>query len=74
MNTDVFKRLREQAAIQIETPEGAERPAFRVRPHDQQAGGLALLPAPDPGDIWFDMEGFPDPISGEKLEYLFGAC
>jgi uncharacterized protein len=74
MNTDVFKRLREQAAIQIETPEGAERPAFRVRPHNQQAGGLALLPAPDPGDIWFDMEGFPDPISGEKLEYLFGAC
>jgi uncharacterized protein len=74
MNTDVLKRLREQAAIQLETVEGAERPAFRVRPANQQAGGLALLPAPDPGDIWFDMEGFPDPISGEKLEYMFGAC
>ena len=33
-----------------------------------------MLPAPDAGDIWFDMEGYPDPISGEKLEYLFGAC
>jgi uncharacterized protein len=33
-----------------------------------------MLPAPDAGDIWFDMEGFPDPISGDKLEYLFGAC
>ena len=74
MNSDVLRRLREQAAIQLETAEGAERPAFRVRPADQQASGLALLPAPDAGDIWFDMEGFPDPISGDKLEYLFGAC
>ena len=74
MNTEVLQRLREQAVIQMETPEGAERPAFRVRPANQQAGGLDLLPAPDAGDIWFDMEGFPDPISGEKLEYLFGAC
>ena len=74
MNSEVLQRLREQAAIQLETREGAERPAFRVRPAMQQAGGLALLPAPDAGDIWFDMEGFPDPITGEKLEYLFGAC
>lgn len=74
MSNDVLLRLREQAAIQLETPAGAERPAFRVRPASQQAGGLALLPAPDAGDIWFDMEGFPDPITGEKLEYLFGAC
>ena len=74
MNSDLLKRLREQASIQIATQEDAQRPAYRVRPHEQQAGGLALLPAPDAGDIWFDMEGFPDPISGEKLEYLFGAC
>jgi len=74
MNSDVLRRLREQAVIQLDTAEGAERPAFRVRPPEQQAGGLALLPAPDAGDIWFDMEGFPDPITGEKLEYLFGAC
>jgi len=68
------QRLQEQAAIQIETPKGAERPSYRVRPLEQQERGLALLPAPDPGDVWFDMEGFPDPISGEKLEYLLGAC
>ena len=74
MNSDLLKRLREQASIQIATQEDAQRPAYRVRPHEQQAGGLALLPAPDTGDIWFDIEGFPDPISGEKLEYLFGAC
>jgi uncharacterized protein len=74
VNHDVLQRLREQAAIQLETGEDDERPAFRMRPIEEQARGLALLPAPDDGDIWFDMEGYPDPIRGEKLEYLFGAC
>jgi uncharacterized protein len=29
-----------------------------------------MLPAPDDGDLYFDMEG--DPLAGEGLEYLFG--
>ena len=33
-----------------------------------------MLPKPDKGDVWFDMEGYPNPLTGEKLEYLFGAC
>jgi len=71
----VLARLRDQARIQIASEQRSDgRPAFEVRPLEQQSRGLALLPAPDDGDIWFDMEGFPDPISGEKLEYLFGAC
>lgn len=71
----VLMRLRDQARIQVATEtQTGERPAFEVRPVEQQSRGLAMLPAPDAGDIWFDMEGFPDPISGEKLEYLFGAC
>jgi predicted RecB family nuclease len=71
----VLQRLRDQARIQIASEQRSDgRPAFSVRPVEQQSRGLALLPAPDAGDIWFDMEGFPDPISGEKLEYLFGAC
>jgi predicted RecB family nuclease len=32
--------------------------------------GLALLPPPDAGDLFFDMEG--DPLAAEGLEYLFG--
>ncbi|WGD53182.1 TM0106 family RecB-like putative nuclease [Bradyrhizobium sp. CB1650] len=32
--------------------------------------GFAMLPAPDDGDLYFDMEG--DPLAGEGLEYLFG--
>ena len=33
--------------------------------------GLLLLPPPDPGDVFFDMEGFPYEDEG-GLEYLFG--
>lgn len=71
----MFARLRDQARMQLASESRADgRPAFAVRPQAQQAKGLAMLPAPDSGDIWFDMEGFPDPVTGEKLEYLFGAC
>lgn len=71
----MLARLRDQARIQIASEQHSDgRPACEVRPVEQQSRGLAMLPAPDPGDIWFDMEGFPDPITGEKLEYLFGAC
>src|SRR6266545_2197199 len=41
-----------------------------LRPEDER--GLALLPKPSPGDLFFDMEGDPfwEPSGG--LEYLFG--
>lgn len=75
LDSALFARLRDQAHIQLATQSRSDdRPAYRVRPLEQQAKGLAMLPAPDDGDIWFDMEGYPDPVSGEKLEYLFGAC
>ncbi|WP_242625426.1 TM0106 family RecB-like putative nuclease, partial [Protofrankia symbiont of Coriaria myrtifolia] len=35
--------------------------------------GLASLPTPDPGDIYFDMEGDPYALDNAGLEYLFGA-
>lgn len=71
----VLARLRDQARMQLASEQQTDgRPAFAVRPVEQQSRGLAMLPAAVDGDIWFDMEGFPDPISGEKLEYLFGVC
>ncbi len=69
-----FVRLKEQAAIQVAPAQSDGRPAFNVRALDEQTKGLAVLPQPDQGDIWFDMEGYPNPLTGEKLEYLFGAC
>lgn len=32
--------------------------------------GFARMPQPDPGDLFFDMEG--DPLAEGGLEYLFG--
>jgi uncharacterized protein len=63
--------LREQAGLQLEAVEGAP-PPIRVF----NAPVLAVLPEPDPGDIFFDFEG--DPLytegAGERwnLDYLFG--
>ncbi len=72
MKPPVFERLRLQAALQVRS-HGAATPAwdFRRISDDEPRRGLALLPPPSPGDVFFDMEGFP--FGREKLEYLFGA-
>ncbi|MGO4534020.1 TM0106 family RecB-like putative nuclease [Leifsonia sp. 2MCAF36] len=63
--------LREQARLQLEAEPGSP-PPVRVF----NAPVLAVLPQPDPGDIFFDFEG--DPLytegAGERwnLDYLFG--
>ncbi|WP_292580654.1 TM0106 family RecB-like putative nuclease, partial [Mesorhizobium sp.] len=64
-----YNRIREQARIQV-----AGRAAGQVL-HEalpiEPSFGLCRLPAPDDGDIFFDLEG--DPFVGEGgLEYLFG--
>ncbi len=68
----VFVRLKEQAQLQAASA-GADRPAYRILTPDPpaQRRGLALLPPASPGDIFFDMEGYPLVKGG--LEYLFGA-
>jgi predicted RecB family nuclease len=70
-----LERIREQARIQLEgrtqgivtyellLPESGQRP--------EPERGLASLPIPSPGDLFFDIEG--DPYAFEDgLEYLFG--
>jgi predicted RecB family nuclease len=62
-------RLAHQARLQL-----AERDTgtatYELLPAEQ-GRGLALLPAPSSGDVFFDMEG--DPFVGDDgLEYLFG--
>ncbi len=68
----VFARLKEQAQLQVASV-GAGPPAYRILTPDPpaQRRGLALLPPASPGDIFFDMEGYPLVKGG--LEYLFGA-
>ena len=64
-----YERVREQARIQIEGRERGE-PVYEVL-EPVPGFGLACLPEPCPGDMFFDFEG--DPFVGEGgLEYLFG--
>lgn len=66
-------RLRSQALLQVrarERPEGAPPPYELLKP--EPARGLAQLPEPSPGDLYFDIEGDPYVRDG-GLEYLLGA-
>ncbi|QAY69615.1 TM0106 family RecB-like putative nuclease [Xylanimonas protaetiae] len=67
--------LREQAALQLESERGdgaVHVPAVRV----VDAGGLAVVPEPSAGDVFFDFEGDPLYTEGAAtqwgLDYLFG--
>jgi uncharacterized protein len=61
-------RLTVQAALQTARRAGGP-PAFRLRAAEP-GRGLALLPQPDPGDVFYDIEG--DPYYPDGLEYLHG--
>jgi predicted RecB family nuclease len=67
----VFERLQAQARLQLDSV-GHEQPLWQVRPADplEPRRGLAQLPPPSPGDVFFDIEGFPYAARG--LEYLLG--
>ena len=65
-----FARLRRQARLQCEQDEAADHAVTAEVVSDK---GLALLPPPSAGDVWFDMEGDPFADDGAGLEYLFGA-
>ena len=64
-----YERLREQARVQVKA-RTANQPVYEtIAP--LAGSGLARLPEPSPGDIFFDIEG--DPFVGEGgLEFLFG--
>lgn len=67
VSKETFKRLREQASIQIRG-ENLAKPIFEIR--DENA--FILMPEKNAGDIWFDMEGDPFANNGKGLEYMFG--
>ena len=68
MSVTSFDTLRQQAQLQARHRRTGQHEAVRL---PYLAGrGLALLPEPSPGDIFFDMEG--DPYQEGGLEYLFG--
>ena len=69
------ERIREQARIQLEGRQEGRLKYELLLPGERRAldpeRGLASLPLPSPGDLFFDIEG--DPYAFEDgLEYLFG--
>ena len=65
----VLGSLQQQARLQHESL-GRSRPLYEFLPVEANRG-LAALPEPSRGDLFFDMEG--DPFAEEDgLEYLFG--
>ena len=70
ISADTFAKLRRQARLQHERDVSG---ALRFELLDPPIG-LALLPEPSPGDLFFDLEGNPfwDSVAG-SLEYLWGA-
>lgn len=70
LHPDTLGKLRGQAALQHEAKCTGQR-RVQLLPLDPEARrGFHRLPAPDDGDMFFDMEGDPLEIGG--LEYLFG--
>ena len=64
-----YERMREQARVQVQG-RTEQRPVHELLPITS-GQGLTRLPAPCPGDIFFDLEG--DPFAGQDgREYLFG--
>ena len=64
-----YERVREQARVQVKGRLRGE-PVYETLELEDGVG-LAMLPEPSPGDIFFDIEG--DPFVGHGgLEYLFG--
>ena len=64
-----YERIREQARVQV-TARKSGMPVYE--PLEPMAGyGLARLPEPSAGDVFFDLEGNPH-IDEGGLEYLFG--
>ena len=72
VSAGVFERLRAQARLQLESA-GFRVPLWQPRPPvpEEPRRGLAQMPPPSEGDVFFDLEGFPYAERG--LEYLWGA-
>ncbi len=67
---ETVSRLQSQAALQIAKRDTGENRHELLPPSPGK--GFARLPQSDPGDIFFDMEGYPFFDDGSSLEYLFG--
>ncbi len=69
MNPVTFAKLRRQATMQVRGR--SEGPVHELIEHEP-FNGFGLMPKPQAGDVFFDMEGDPLYEPARGLEYLFG--
>jgi predicted RecB family nuclease len=72
LRREALEGIRQQASLQLRGREEG-RMLWELL-LDEPDRGFRLLPAPDAGDVWFDMEGHPFYEPAQGLEYLFGYC
>jgi uncharacterized protein len=76
MADETFENLRMQAKLQCrqraEQRRGSAYPYSYEFHETEERRGLANLPPPSPGDVFFDIEGDPLFSPGKGLEYLWG--
>jgi len=70
LHPDTLAKLQSQAALQEHARRIGERRALVLPLDPEVRRGFYRMPKPDPGDMFFDMEG--DPLESGGLEYLFG--
>ena len=70
LSPETFEKLRRQARLQLVRRETGELVYELLDP--RAGAGLALLPDPSPGDLFFDIEGNPFWDEQGSLEYLWG--
>ena len=72
LRRETFEAIRQQAALQLRGRRTGKY-LWELLP-DEPERGFRLLPAPDEGDVWLDLEGHPFYETSRGLEYLFGYC
>src|SRR5262245_29470277 len=72
MRAETLEGIRHQAELQLFFRETGEHRVDDLP--DEEGRGFRLLPEPDPGDVWLDLEGHPFYEPARGLEYLFGWC
>ena len=77
VNRQSLEKVREQARIQVQGDEKGQTIYELLEPVRTKDGslepdrGLLALPAPSPGDLFFDIEGDPFALA-DGIDYLFG--